>query len=76
MDTNADCAYSSRAHMPFQQQSWLRLSPQRLIARIQCWMERSAQRRQLSRLDDRMLRDIGIGRADAYRETQKWFWQD
>jgi uncharacterized protein YjiS (DUF1127 family) len=40
------------------------------------WCDRAAQRRRLAQLDDRMLRDIGVGRAEAYRESSKWFWQD
>ncbi len=37
-------------------------------------IQRAIQRRQLSELDDRLLRDIGISKAEAYRETQKPFW--
>ena len=33
------------------------------------WRERSQQRQALLRLDDRMLRDIGLSRADVERET-------
>jgi uncharacterized protein YjiS (DUF1127 family) len=53
-----------------------RLTPQRLIERLLFWCDRAAQRRRLAQLDDRMLRDIGVGRAEAYRESSKWFWQD
>ena len=38
------------------------------------WIERSRQRRMLATLDDHMLRDIGITRADAARECEKPFW--
>lgn len=31
-------------------------------------------RRQLAEMDDRMLADIGIGRADAYEETRRAPW--
>ena len=39
------------------------------------WLDRYAQRRQLPRLDPRMLKDIGISRTDALREARKPFWQ-
>jgi uncharacterized protein YjiS (DUF1127 family) len=39
------------------------------------WHERSRQRRQLMALDDRMLSDIGVSRAEADEEGQKRFWQ-
>ena len=40
------------------------------------WQDRAAERRQLARLDDRMLRDTGIDRASARYEALKRFWQD
>ncbi|MEM9683074.1 MAG: DUF1127 domain-containing protein [Pseudomonadota bacterium] len=47
-----------------------------LLGIILLWRERAEQRRSLAGLDERLLKDIGIGRADAYRESSKWFWQD
>lgn len=44
--------------------------------RLEQWRERSRQRRALLNLDDRLLRDIGVSRADAEREGRKPFWQD
>jgi len=38
------------------------------------WIEAARQRRQLTTLDDRMLSDIGVGRADGERETSRLFW--
>ena len=40
------------------------------------WLERRSQRRRLAELDAYMLKDIGLSRADAERESSKWFWQD
>ena len=40
---------------------------------VQC-RERSAQRRALARLDDRLLRDVGLNRTDVAAECGKWFW--
>lgn len=39
------------------------------------WRERSRQRQALLRFDDRMLRDIGLSRADVEMEASKRFWQ-
>lgn len=41
---------------------------------IRSWFECHRQRRALSRLDDRLLRDIGVTRAEAAREAAKPFW--
>ena len=47
-----------------------------LLGIVLLWRERAEQRRSLAGLDERLLKDIGIGQADAYRESSKWFWQD
>ncbi len=39
------------------------------------WQERAAQRRRLEGMSDRMLRDIGLSRADVARECVKPFWR-
>ena len=39
------------------------------------WQERARQRRHLSSLDDRALKDIGLNRADAAGESIKPFWR-
>jgi uncharacterized protein YjiS (DUF1127 family) len=39
------------------------------------WHERARQRRELQRLNDRMLRDIGLTRADVMAESSKPFWR-
>jgi uncharacterized protein YjiS (DUF1127 family) len=39
------------------------------------WLERDCQRRALLKLDDRMLRDIGLSRADVELEAEKPFWR-
>ena len=39
------------------------------------WQERWEQRERLSGLDEHMLHDIGISRADAVRESTKPFWR-
>ena len=45
------------------------------LSLIAQWIERSRQRQALAGLEDCMLRDIGITRADAARECEKPFWR-
>lgn len=45
------------------------------LKRVNLWFERSESRRQLARLDDQLLRDIGITRHQARIEANKPFWQ-
>lgn len=40
------------------------------------WMERSRDRAEMGRLDDRMLRDMGVSRLDVERELRKPFWRE
>lgn len=39
------------------------------------WLERRRQRRALGALSDHMLKDLGLSRADAGRESGKRFWE-
>lgn len=54
----------------------LALAAAALIERILTWHDRAAQRRALAELNDHGLKDIGLSRADAARETMKRFWQE
>jgi uncharacterized protein YjiS (DUF1127 family) len=51
----------------------------RRLARGLDWLllccERAGQRRQLAELNDHMLRDIGLSRADVMAEATKPFWR-
>ncbi|OAN47867.1 hypothetical protein A6A05_03310 [Magnetospirillum moscoviense] len=40
------------------------------------WIERSAQRRALARLDYRMMTDLGLNRAQVEAEAAKPFWKE
>jgi uncharacterized protein YjiS (DUF1127 family) len=40
------------------------------------WRARIRARRALGQFDDHTLKDIGMSRADVYRETAKPFWRD
>jgi uncharacterized protein YjiS (DUF1127 family) len=39
------------------------------------WHDRVRGRRWLMEMDERLLKDIGISRSDAYRESRKPFWR-
>lgn len=45
------------------------------LAQAQLWLERRAQRRTLLTMNDHLLKDIGVSRADAWREASKPFWR-
>ena len=47
----------------------------RALDTLLVWQERSRQRHALAQLSDRMLRDIGISRADVAAECAKPFWR-
>ncbi len=50
---------------------------QRLGMRLQRWEELSRQRQQLMEMDDRLLKDIGLSRADVERIAGgRRFWDD
>jgi len=42
---------------------------------VMAWVGRWRQRRALADLDDHLLRDLGISREDALRESRKPFWR-
>jgi uncharacterized protein YjiS (DUF1127 family) len=46
-----------------------------LLGRILEWQQRAAGRRQLMRLTERDLNDIGISRSQARAEASKPFWE-
>lgn len=51
--------------------AWLVLASDALLA----WQYRAHERSHLMTLDDRMLRDIGLARADVENEAGKPFWR-
>jgi uncharacterized protein YjiS (DUF1127 family) len=48
----------------------------RLFDQLITWLERTRQRRHLGELDDRLLRDIGLSRAEVEREISLPFWSN
>lgn len=51
---------------------WLR----HLWMKVRHWSAVSAQRRELRELDERALKDMGISRSDAIRESSRHFWDE
>ena len=47
----------------------------RMFDVLGAWQDRDRERQHLSRLDDRMLHDIGLDRATASAEAVKPFWR-
>jgi len=48
---------------------------QRAICTAKLWVARSCQRKDLARLDDQMLKDIGLTRRQVHAEISKPFWK-
>lgn len=48
----------------------------RLLDMLQTWRRSSRHRSELSGLDDRMLRDIGLTREWLAADSSKFFWQE
>jgi uncharacterized protein YjiS (DUF1127 family) len=63
-----------RQHRTLRPARTLRSVGARLVLALLRWQELAQQRRQLLSLDERMLKDIGITRADAMREGLRPFW--
>ncbi|HDS1678544.1 TPA: DUF1127 domain-containing protein [Pseudomonas putida] len=49
--------------------------PLRAISTLLLWQRRMASRRQLARLDARLLADAGISESQRYEELSKPFWR-
>jgi uncharacterized protein YjiS (DUF1127 family) len=55
--------------------AYMSSSPLRVLDALARWHERARSRRALLTLDDRMLSDIGVSRADAHHEASTPFWR-
>ncbi|HDS1737177.1 MULTISPECIES: DUF1127 domain-containing protein [Pseudomonas] len=49
--------------------------PLRALSTLLLWQRRIASRRQLARLDGRLLADAGISESQRYEELSKPFWR-
>ncbi len=47
-----------------------------VMLQLVLWQERAEQRHRLAELDERMLKDIGLTRADVQAEINKPFWRE
>ncbi|HEY3148852.1 MAG TPA: DUF1127 domain-containing protein [Dongiaceae bacterium] len=47
----------------------------RVFDKLMVWLDRTRQRRHLAELDDRLLRDIGLSRAEVHQESSRPFWR-
>lgn len=47
----------------------------RIAAAVTAWRDRARERDVLAGLDERLLNDIGVTRADVMREVSKPFWR-
>ena len=47
----------------------------RVVDLMLTWSDRMRQRRHLAELDDRLLQDIGVSRADIEAEISRPFWR-
>ena len=50
-------------------------APLRAVSTLLLWQRRIASRRQLARLDARLLADAGISETQRYQELSKPFWR-
>ncbi len=55
--------------------SWLSRLPWTLAETLLTWQRRANQRRHLASLEARLLRDMGITKAEAAREAALPFWR-
>jgi uncharacterized protein YjiS (DUF1127 family) len=47
----------------------------RLAGLVAIWERRARERRALGEMSEHMLKDLGISRVDARRESEKPFWR-
>lgn len=52
-----------------------RIALSTILSIVLDWRERGRSRRVLATLDDHLLRDVGLSRADAWQESRKPFWK-
>jgi uncharacterized protein YjiS (DUF1127 family) len=57
-------------------QQWAGDAAERALATLRAWRRRARDRARLTELDDRMLKDIGITRADVDYLRNKPFWRE
>ncbi len=79
MSTDLRLVVTGRTHRGRRRRSFvqqLARQAERAVTTLLRWQELARQRRALLRLDDSMLKDIGISRVDALREADRPFWDE
>jgi uncharacterized protein YjiS (DUF1127 family) len=78
MSTDLRLVVTGRPHLGRRRSLARQLARQaeRAITTLLRWQELARQRRALLRLDDHMLKDIGVSRTDALREAERPFWDE
>jgi uncharacterized protein YjiS (DUF1127 family) len=67
-------SHATLAGLTTRRRPWVADRVGRAVHLVLTWHERARQRRRLRALDDYMLRDIGLSRADVEGEADKPFW--
>lgn len=67
----AVCQEASEKHRPWRALTFVRESINRVAATLVLWHFRAKSRREIERLDDRLLRDAGVDPSEA----NKPFWR-
>jgi uncharacterized protein YjiS (DUF1127 family) len=71
---SSDYAYFNDLHAGDFPATRLRIMAINAIKMLAAWRQRSQERRWLAAMDDRLRSDIGVSKADIYRELRKPFW--
>lgn len=64
----------TETHTPDASATGLAHLPTRLLETLSVWNSRIRQRKHLGELDSRLLKDMGLSRADVHKEMRKPFW--
>jgi uncharacterized protein YjiS (DUF1127 family) len=70
-----DLAYRAYAAIPADRFPTIKARLGRVLGTLFSLADRARSRRMLAELDERLLRDIGLSRADIDREIEKPFWR-
>ena len=75
MNANLTISCSSPSSFAVPGASRLAAMAKHIVDQLATWRQRAADRQHLQTLDDGMLRDIGLSRADVETEISKPFWR-
>jgi uncharacterized protein YjiS (DUF1127 family) len=75
LSPSTQTSHATLAGLAARSRPWLAQRVGGVFDLLLTWHERARQRRHLRSLDDHMLRDIGLSRADVEGEAEKPFWR-